>query len=176
MGIASLKEIPDDIKWRLASEYAARLPALYDRAFRACIGSRYDEIEQEIWMEVARTAAGIVKDLSLPVRTVEDLAETMRTVLGILFGPGLKSETLGISEEAAVILIKSCPLLSCSCDTGGDGHCTFRRCMALILTAIPRINTGFSVRFIRTMCTGDRQCEIKITRNGEAAPGSLAKK
>jgi hypothetical protein len=34
--------------------------------------------------------------------------------------------------------------------------------MAFTLTAIPGLNTRYSVRFVRTMCTGDRQCEIKI--------------
>jgi hypothetical protein len=34
--------------------------------------------------------------------------------------------------------------------------------MALILTAVPQLNNNYSARFVRTMCTGDRQCEIKI--------------
>jgi hypothetical protein len=34
--------------------------------------------------------------------------------------------------------------------------------MALILTTVPLLNKNYSARFVRTMCTGDRQCEIKI--------------
>ena len=34
--------------------------------------------------------------------------------------------------------------------------------MALTLTTVPILNKGYSARFVRTMCTGDRQCEIKI--------------
>ena len=33
-----LKSIPDDVKWRLAADCAARLPALYDVAFRKVLG------------------------------------------------------------------------------------------------------------------------------------------
>jgi len=68
--------------------------ARYDRAFRSIVGKRYDEIEQEIWMEVAETAITLAKNLSLPVGTAQDLAETMRTVMVILFGPEFRSETL----------------------------------------------------------------------------------
>jgi hypothetical protein len=34
--------------------------------------------------------------------------------------------------------------------------------MALTLTTVPLLNKGYSARFVRTMCMGDRQCEIKI--------------
>ncbi|MEI7856927.1 MAG: hypothetical protein WCH85_05420 [Methanomicrobiales archaeon] len=50
-----LKSIPDDIKWRLAADCAARLPALYDVAFRKVLGEKYDGIEREIWIELLKT-------------------------------------------------------------------------------------------------------------------------
>jgi hypothetical protein len=34
--------------------------------------------------------------------------------------------------------------------------------MVLTLTTVPLLNKGYSARFVRTMCTGDRQCEVKI--------------
>jgi len=49
------------LKWRIAADFSAQLPALYDGAFRNTVGKRYDEIEQEIWMEVAKTASGYRK-------------------------------------------------------------------------------------------------------------------
>ena len=107
--MAGLDSIPDDVKWRIAAEFSAQMPAHYDRAFRSTVGERYDEIEQEVWMEVAGTAFAIAKNLSLPVGTAQELAETMRTVMVILFGPEFKSETLEISKDGAVIIVQTLP-------------------------------------------------------------------
>ena len=168
--------IPDDVKWRIAAEFSAQLPAFYDRAFREIAGSRYDEAEQEVWMEVSRKIFYIAKELSLPVNSPADLAETIRIILVILFGPEFKSETLEVSKDGAVIIIRRCPILSESFEAGTGGSRTFRKCMAFILTGTPRLNREFTARFVRTMCTGDRQCEIKIARNEPEKPVPAAKK
>ncbi|MFA6226605.1 MAG: hypothetical protein WC620_10640 [Methanoregula sp.] len=91
-----LKSIPDDVKWRLAADCAARLPALYDVAFRKVLGEKYDEIKRECWIELSRRAITIARDLALPVKNAHDLAESMRTVLTRLFGPDYKSETIDV--------------------------------------------------------------------------------
>jgi hypothetical protein len=157
-----LKSIPDDMKWRLAAKLAALLPALYERAYRGVVGEKYDEIEQEIWMELSRMALEIVRDLSLPASTASELAGSMRTVMTILFGPDYKSENLEVSKDGAVVIIRRCPLLEASHNLGVGGPGIFQKCLALTLTTIPLLNKGYSARFVRTMCTGDRQCEIKI--------------
>ncbi|MFA4876518.1 MAG: hypothetical protein WC586_03820 [Methanoregula sp.] len=161
--MTDINNIPDDVKWKIASGTAARIPALYDAAFREIVGKRYDEIEQVIWMELSRTAFDVARTLALPVDTAEDLAETMRTVMIILFGPGFRSESIKIADDRSVIVVKRCPLLEegTACDTGDIR--TFRKCMALTLSAVPYLNKNYSARFVRTMCgEGDRQCEIKI--------------
>jgi hypothetical protein len=157
--------IPDDVKWRIAAEFSSKLPFLYDRAFRQAVGDRYDEIEQEVWIEAAQTAFAIAKSLALPVGTAQDLAETMRIVMVILFGPGFKSEALDVSKDRAVIIVKRCPIIEGSTDADTGGSHAFRKCMAFTLTGIPRLNNTFSGRFVRTMCTGDRQCEITISKS-----------
>jgi hypothetical protein len=174
--MAGLGSIPDDVKWRIAAEFSAQMPARYDRAFRSTVGERYDEIEQEIWMDVANTAFTIAKNLSLPVETAQEIAETMRTVMVILFGPEFGSEALEISKDGAVIIVKRCPLLAAGYDTGTDGDRTFGKCMAFTLSGIPRLNKDFSARFVRTMCSGDRQCEIKVAKSEPFVPDKKAKK
>ncbi|NMB78946.1 MAG: hypothetical protein GYA23_07600 [Methanomicrobiales archaeon] len=168
--------IPDDVKWRIASEFSAQLPALYDRTFRTALGDQYDEMEQEVWMEVSKIAFTIAKNLNLPVRTAQELAETMRTIMTILFGPEFKTEALEVSKDGSVIIIKRCPILAQGYGSGTDGNRTFRKCMAFVLTAIPQLNKDFSGRFVRTMCTGDRQCEIKIQKSGIAQSTTAPKK
>jgi hypothetical protein len=157
-----LKSIPDEVKWRLAAKLAAFLPALYEAAFRDVAGDRYDEIEQGIWMEISFVVDDIVRDLSLPVGNAGELADSLRTVMAILFGPDYKSETFEFSDDGAVVLVKRCPLPErCPGARSGDTT-TFQRCMALTLTTIPYLNKTYSARFVRAMCTGDRQCELKI--------------
>jgi len=157
-----LKEIPDDVKWRLAAQCASSLPAMYDAAFRAVIGARYDTIEQEIWMELARLVHDAVRDLALPVKNARELATSMQIIMTILFGPDFRGETLEVSSDGAVILIKRCPLPESGCRLGAGDIRTFHKCMALTLATIPLLNNKYSARFVRTMCMGDRQCEIKI--------------
>jgi hypothetical protein len=163
--MTDLNSIPDDVKWRIAAEFSAQLPALYDRTFRTAVGEKYDEMEQEVWMQVANTAFTIAKNLALPVGTARELAETMRIIMIILFGPGFKSESLEVSKDGAVIIIKRCPVLALGYGEGTDGNRTFRKCMAFTLTSIPKLNKNYSARFVRTMCTGDRQCEIKVQKS-----------
>jgi hypothetical protein len=170
------RKITDATKWRLAAECAAKLPALYDAAFRPVAGPRYDEIEQEIWMELSGMASDIARNLNLPTGNAQDLAETLRTVMVILFGPGFRNESIDVAKDAAVIVIKRCPLLDQGYPLGADGISTFHKCMALTLTAVPRLNRNYSARFVRTMCTGDRQCEVKITRNEPSERENQAKK
>jgi hypothetical protein len=160
--MADLKSVPDKVKWRLAAHLAALLPALYDSAFRGVVGEKYDEIEQEIWMELSHVASEIVHELSLPTSNAGELADSLRIVMAVLFGPEYTSETLEISKGGAVVLVKRCPLPASSLDGSGGDTSTFHKCMVLTLTTVPILNKGFSARFVRTMCTGDRQCEIKI--------------
>ena len=87
-----------------------------------------------------------------------EIADSLRMVMAILFGPDYKSETLEISKGGAVILVKRCPLPARSHGTGEGDASSFHRCMALTLTTIPLLNKEYSARFVRTMCTGDRQC------------------
>lgn len=160
--MANLREIPDTVKWRIAARCAARLPAIYERAFRSVVGDRYDGLEQEVWMELSRISAEIAHELTLPVRNAAELSETMSTIFTVLFGPAYKGEVMKLDGDRAVTVVHGCPFIDEAIALGCTGDCLFHRCLALTLTSIPRLNKNYEARYIRTMCTGDRQCEIKI--------------
>ncbi len=61
-----LKDIPDTARWKFAAECAAKLPALYEIAFREALGNKYDTLEREIWMEIARMIREVVRYVFLP--------------------------------------------------------------------------------------------------------------
>lgn len=166
--MTGISSIPDEVKWRIAAEFSAHLPALYDAAFRDKLGTAYEKAEQDVWVAAAQEIAEIAKKLGLPRETPVDLAGSMMTILLILFGPDYKSETLELSGNGAVIVIRRCPLMMQGHHAGAGGERTFTKCMALVLSGVPLLNGAFSARFVRTMCTGDRQCEIKISRDTQA--------
>ena len=171
-----LKDIPDDVKWRLAAQCAASLPAMYDAAFRSVVGKQYDELEQECWMALSLMVRDIVQDLALPVRNARECATSMQIVLAILFGPDYRTETFEVSDDGAVILIKRCPFLTHGNISVAAPQGFFSRCMALTLPTIPLLNKNYTARFVRTMCTGDRHCEIKIEVQKQDAEKKPAKK
>lgn len=162
--MAGGREIPYDVRWQMATRLVAQLPAAYDARFRPVLGQQYDELEQEIWMELAGLAYAAARDLALPVRTAKELAGTVSTIFTIFFGPEFGSEALEVAPDRAVIIVKRCPFYAGAFETVGDDCPVFRRCMAFTLTAVPLLNKEFSARFVRTLCTGDRQCEITIEK------------
>ncbi len=162
--MAGINSVPDDVKWRIAAEFAANLPALYDRVFRAVIRDSYNTMEQKVWLETSTMVADMVKSLSLPHQTAKQLAETMDIVMNVLFGPEFKNEVLDITGDNVVIIVRRCPILFHASHSGLTGEETFNKCMALTLGSVPVLNKEFSARFVRTMCSGDRQCEIKIQK------------
>jgi len=168
-----LKDIADDVKWKLAARCAATLPYLYDSVFRKEMGDRYEALEHEVWMELAPMAYDIAKDLSLPVSSGEELAHTLAIIMTILFGAGYKCEAMELSEKNGVLIVRRCPLLDHG-DTITQN--TFHKCMAFTLAAVPLLNKNYTARYVRAMCMGERQCEIKIQKIGPEKPVAALKK
>jgi hypothetical protein len=157
-----LKSIPDETKWRLASQCVARLPALYEAVFRPVTGDSYDSLEQEIWSGLAGFSYDMVKTLRLPVRTADELAQSLIVVSTIMFGPDFKAENLGVGDDGSVIIVKRCPFRAEGGVGGSQPEQVFSRCMAFLLTSQKILNPKFNSRFVRAVCMGDRQCEFKI--------------
>ena len=89
-----LKDIPDNVRWKCAAECAAKLPALYEIAFRGALGNKYDALEQEIWMEIACMLRDVVHDCFLPVKDAREIARSIQSATIILFGPEYGGEVI----------------------------------------------------------------------------------
>lgn len=157
-----LKSVPDDARWRIAAQHATKLAAMYERVFRPVIKDRYHELEHEVWIEMAKVSGEISRSLGFKVETARELAESLRWMTTLVFGPGSKEEIIGIGRNGAVIVIRRCPLLMNDHGLSSSGEGIFQRCMAFTLTTQKTMNPAFSSRFVRAMCMGDRQCEVKI--------------
>jgi hypothetical protein len=104
----------------------------------------------------------IARSLRFPVENARELAESLRSVSALIFGPDSKEEIIGIGDDGAVIIIRRCPVLMNDSGLSSSGDGIFHRCMALTLTTQKAMNPKYSSRFVRAMCMGDRQCEIKV--------------
>jgi hypothetical protein len=157
-----LRSVPDETKWRIATQYSSHLSAMYEKVFRPAIKNRYDELEQEIWIEMAQFSWEIAKSLKLPVETSREMAESLSLVRTIVSGPDSREEVIEVGKDGAVIIVRRCPHLMNDSSPSSSGDGMFHRCMAFTLASQKQMNPDHSSRFVRAMCMGDRQCEIKI--------------
>lgn len=169
MDVPDPGSVPDATKWQIASRYLVHLAAMYEKVFRPVLADRYDTLEQEVWMQMVRFSAETARSLRLPAGSARELAESLRVVSGIVFGPDSKEEIIELGDDGAVIVIKRCPVILHDDGLSASGDGIFHRCMAFTLSAQNAVNPAYSARFVRAMCMGDRQCEIRIEPEKEPA-------
>jgi hypothetical protein len=156
------KEIPDETKWKIASRLAAALPLMYDYAFREVVGEKYDEIERDIWVEVGKEVKLVADAFRLPVKTAGEVADAVQTVATIFFGPDWQRERNMIADDRAVIVTKRCPFRIKEMELRQRPDLHFQKCLAFSVIAVESLNKNYTLRFIRSMCMGDKHCEMKI--------------
>jgi predicted ArsR family transcriptional regulator len=162
-----IRSIPDDVKWKLATQCAARLPAMYELVFSPIVGEKYDELEQQVWAGLSHYGFNIARSLQLPVNNARHLADSMRLVLQVLFGPDYKGEVMEVGEDGAVIMVKHCPFVTEASAIGASHDRAFKRCLAFNLSTQKSLNPNYKSRYVKALCMGDRQCEIKVDREKE---------
>jgi hypothetical protein len=157
-------DIPDATKWLIASRLASRLPVMYDIAFRKVVGDAYDGIEQDIWIETGKEAKHVADAFKLPVKTAHDLANTYRIISKIFFSPDYNMEHIKIEEDRSVVRVSKCPFIFRELEMRGNTEPLFSKCLAFSISAIENLNPDYSLRFVRSMCMGDKACEMKIVK------------
>jgi hypothetical protein len=50
---------------------------------------------------------------------------------------------------------------------GASPDRAFKRCLAFNLSTQKELNKNYKSRYVRAICMGDRQCEIKVDRKQE---------
>lgn len=162
--MAAENGIPDAAKWLIASRLASRLPVMYDIAFRNKVGEEYDQIEQDIWVETGKEAKSVADAFKLPVKTAPDLADTYRTISKIFFSPDYNTEHIRVEGDKSVVRVSKCPFIFREMEMRGYTEPLFSKCMAFSIAAVEALNPEYSLRFVRSMCMGDKACEMKIVR------------
>jgi hypothetical protein len=154
--------IPEEMRWQVAVKNVSMLPVLYRMVFRDVVGNGYDRLEQQVFVALAHEAKLVAWTFELPAGTARELASTLDILNTLFFGPEIKSELVSFEGDRAVLLVRKCPMMLREqelCSRKGE---VFNRCLAFTIAAIEELNPEYTLRFVRGMCQGDRNCEMKI--------------
>jgi hypothetical protein len=97
------------VRWEIATKISSEIPVLYGQFLREAIGDDYDRIEQQVWVILAGEAKKIAHTYGLPAGTAGEIADTLRNIITIFFGPETKSELAVFDDDRAVLMIRRCP-------------------------------------------------------------------
>jgi hypothetical protein len=171
-----IRDIPGEMRWQVATRLVSSFPVLYDGAFREARGDRYDELEYNVWIEAGNEARGVAEGFRLHTGTAKEIAECVRLVTTLFFGPDVREEVLDLSGTRAVILTKRCPFMMRGAEMGGRPAHLFPKCMAFSMAAVESLNLKYTTRFVRAMCMGDyKNCELTILTREDAEKEDLKK-
>lgn len=160
--------ISPELKWQVVSRLFTSLPVMYDITFRDAVGDGYDVLEQEIWMYLANEAKTFAGSAGLPATDARDIMDTLRIIFLVFFGPDLRTEEIPINSDRSVLMITRCPFIARETAMRGGSECLLSRCLAFSIATVEALNPAYTLRFVRSMCTGDRTCELKIMKKEDA--------
>lgn len=160
--------ISPELKWQVVSRLFTSLPVMYDITFRDAVGDDYDTLEHRIWIHVAGEAKAFAEGANLPAENAREIMDTLRIVFLVFFGPDLRTEEIPINSDRSVLMIKRCPFMARNLAMKGGSECLLSRCLAFSIATVESLNPGFTLRFVRSMCSGDRTCELKIMTREDA--------
>lgn len=155
-------------RWLAVTRFATALPVLYDLQFRERVGEEYDLLEQHIWVSLAAIVRQFATGAGLPAGDAREIMETLETILLTFFGPEFRMEEALLDEERGVLVIKRCPFAFREKEIGTGPENLLPRCLAFAIATVEALNPAFTLRFVRSMCMGDRTCELKITWREDA--------
>lgn len=155
-------------KWQAATRFANAFPVLYDVTFRERVGDDYDALEQHLWVHLAGVARNIATAAGLPAGDAEEIMATLGSLLSVLFGPEFRAEEIPIDHGRAVLMIKRCPFMYREAEVRDARATLLSRCLAFSIATVEALNPGYTLRFVRSMCMGDRTCELKIMTREDA--------
>jgi hypothetical protein len=166
--VPDLDSIPERVRWQVAAKLASTLPVYYDIAFRKEMGERYDEIERDVWLETGRQARELAVSYQLPTGNAEQIARALEVVSIVFFGPEFRDEHLVVSRERTTLRKTRCPFLLRELEMHRQTDLFFHKCLAFSIGAVESMNPEYTLRFVRSMCAGDKACEMKILKKSVA--------
>lgn len=160
--MVTIKDIPAEVKWEIATRSASSMPIVYDLLFRGAFGDKVDDLETAFWVEGGKEAKKIANSLVLPTRDAREIDDALGIISEILLGPEFKSEVLESRPEKVTGRMTGCPMLNRLREMGMDSTKAMDHCGAYCSNAVLSMNPRYAMEFTSGMCVGDPFCEYTV--------------
>lgn len=152
----------DSMRWQMSSRINSFLSVLFGLGLHDLEPEAGDRLVEDIWYFCGKEMADLAKGCGSPPRTAGDLSVALTEVLKTIFGGEYRSEIIEISDERAVVLMRTCPCQLRALELGEDPSIVFHPCLSVAISLVEGLKNNYSARFVRGICMGDRNCEILI--------------
>ena len=161
--MVSLKDIPAEVRWEIATKAANSQSVVYDMLVRQIIGDKIDEIWNVIMSEGGKESKALAESLGLPASNAAEIDSTLDIISAIILGPELMGEIVEADERRVIGKITGCPMLNAHRNIGyAPTAGTPAHCQAFCQSSVESLNPRYTMRYMKRMCTGDPYCEYAI--------------
>ncbi len=161
--MVSIKDIPAEVRWEIATNAANIQSVVYDMLVRQIIGDKIDEIWNAIMSEGGKKSKAMAESLGFPATNAMEIDSTLGIISSIIQGPELKGEILEANEDQVIGKITGCSMLNAHRGVGyGPTAGTPAHCQAFCQNSVESLNPRYTIRYKKMMCTGDPYCEYAI--------------
>ena len=161
--MVSLKDIPAEVRWEIATKSANSQAVVYDMLVRQIIGDRIDEIWNLIMSQGGKESKAVAESLGLPASNAMEIGDTLDIISTILLGPEFKGAILEANEDKVIGKLTGCPMLNAHRNIGqGPIVGTPAHCQAFCQNAVESLNPRYTMHYMKRMCTGDPYCQYAI--------------
>lgn len=141
-----LEDISAEVRWEIATKTAQSLFITYGLDF---------------WTEGGKEIRQIADLLELPTDSIIEVSEAWKLIKTTIMGK-CKYKTLDKSEDHVIDCFTSCPILKIHEENRIPIKNISYLCQAHSKSAIEALNSKYSQKFTKRMCTGDEYCESII--------------
>lgn len=161
--MVSIKDIPAEVRWEIATKAANSQSVVYDMLVRQIIGDKIDDIWNVIMAEGGKQSKEMAESLGLPTSNAIEIENALDIISTIILGPELVGEILDASEERLIEKMTGCPMLNAHRNIGHPPTAgTPAHCQAFCQSSVESLNPRYAIRYTKRMCTGDPHCEYII--------------
>lgn len=161
-GIMDLDDIPDGVKWKIATRTFQSFFSGYGLVFRQILDEKAVKyVEEAVWTERGKEVKKIADILKLPSKNAIEVNEALRTVRMIIMGK-LEHEIQDASSELVIDHFTTCPNFNAHKEMYIPVISMPDLCQAYCTSAVESLNPKFTQMFTKRMCAGDSYCESII--------------
>lgn len=153
-----MKDFPIDTRWQIATRAFSRLVIAAGKQAQdqTTIPDTFHELADEIlW---------IARDHNLPRESAAGIVQTLWIISTMLFGPAFETPYIKGFPEEAIIRLTRCPMYTEEFWASGSPGTIHAACCAYLASTIESLNPEFNLTVLHSRCSGDKFCEMVITR------------